>query len=60
LNVDYKDWIYDSIQKTLENKGKSSDFKDVICSEQLNIIGTEKDPIKRSVKFNLEAKEKSR
>jgi hypothetical protein len=60
LNVDYKDWMYDSIAKTLENKHKSSNFKDTICSEQLQSIGTEKDPIKRSVRFNLEAKEKSR
>ena len=60
LNVDFKDWMYDSIARTLENKAKSSNFKDSICQEQLKDIATEKDPIKRSVKFNLEAKEKSR
>jgi hypothetical protein len=60
LNVDFRDWMYDSIAKTLENKAKSSNFKDAICSEQLKDIGTEKDPIKRTVRFNLEAKEKSR
>jgi hypothetical protein len=52
--------MYDSIARTLENKEKSSQFKDGICQEQLKDIGTEKDPIKRSVRFNLEAKEKSR
>jgi hypothetical protein len=60
LNVDFKDWMYDSIARTLENKEKSSKFKDGICQEQLKDIGTEKDPIKRTVRFNLEAKEKSR
>lgn len=58
--MDFKDWMYDSIAKNLNNKEKSSAFKDSICSEQLNKIGTEKDPIKRTVRFNLEAKEKSR
>jgi len=33
LNVDYKDWLYDSVAKTLENKGKSGNFKDEICNE---------------------------
>jgi hypothetical protein len=60
LNVDFKDWMYDSIARTLENKAKSSSFKDGICQEQLKDIGSEKDPIKRTVRFNLEAKEKSR
>jgi len=60
LNVDFKDWMYDSIARTLENKEKSSQFKDGLCKDQLKEIGTEKDPIKRTVRFNLEAKEKSR
>lgn len=60
LNVDFKDWMYNSVARTLENKEKSSQFKDGICQEQLKDIGTEKDPIKRTVRFNLEAKEKSR
>ena len=52
--------MYDSIARTLENKEKSSQFKDGLCKDQLKEIGTEKDPIKRTVRFNLEAKEKSR
>lgn len=52
--------MYDSIAKTIENKTKAGDFKDGLCNQQLNIIGNEKVPIKQRVKFNLEAKEKSR
>lgn len=44
--MDFKDWMYSSIAKNLENKKKSSNFKDEICSEQLNQIGDEKNPIK--------------
>lgn len=36
LNVDFKDWMYSSIAKNLENKTKSSNFKDDICNDQLN------------------------
>lgn len=60
LNVDFKDWMYNSIAANLENKQKSSNFKDAICTDQLVRIGTEKDPIKRSVRFTLEQREKSR
>ena len=60
LNVDFKDWMYDSIAKNIENKSKACNFKDSIANEQLNSIGNEKVPIKKKVKFNLEAKEKSR
>ena len=60
LNVDFKDWMYNSIATNLENKQKSSNFKDSICTDQLVQIGTEKDPIKRNVRFNLEQREKSR
>lgn len=35
LNVDFKDWMYSSISKTLENKAKSMIFKDNICNDQL-------------------------
>jgi hypothetical protein len=33
LNVDYKDWMYDSIAKTIENKTKAGDFKDGLCNQ---------------------------
>lgn len=60
LNVDFKDWMYDSIANTLSNKHKASNFKDSICHEQITEIGKEKEPIKRKVKFSLEKKEKFR
>lgn len=60
LNVDFKDWMYNSIATNLGNKEKSSNFKDSICTDQLVQIGTEKDPIKRNVRFTLEQREKSR
>ena len=33
LNVDFKDWMYNSIAKNLENKAKSGSFKDGVCNE---------------------------
>ena len=46
--------------QNLSNKNKSKTFKNGICTDQLNAIGTEKDPIKARVRFNLEQREKSR
>lgn len=60
LNVDFKDWMYDQVAQNLSNKKKSKVFKDGICTEQLQTIGTEKDPIKARVKFSLAQREKSR
>jgi len=60
LNIDYKDWLYGQVGKQLENKAKSNVLKDQICNDKLKDIGTEKEPIKRSVKFNLAKKVKSR
>jgi hypothetical protein len=33
LNVDFKDWMYDSIAKNIENKSKACNFKDDIANE---------------------------
>ncbi len=60
LNVDFKDWLYDSVSQNLTNKTRSKNFKDGICNTQISTISKEKDPIKKTVKFNLEQKEKSR
>jgi hypothetical protein len=60
LNVDFREWMYNSIAKTIENKHKAQGFEDQICDEQLTKIGQTKDPIKRKVQFNLEKKEKFR
>lgn len=60
LNVDYKDWLYDSIAQNLTNKARSKNFKDNICNTQISQISKEKDPIKKTVRFNIEQKEKSR
>ena len=32
LNVDFKDWIYDSVAQNLTNKTRSKNFKDGICN----------------------------
>jgi hypothetical protein len=49
LNVDFKEWMYQSISQNMDNKSKAGAFKDGICDEQLTKIGTAKDPIKRRV-----------
>ena len=49
-----------SVATTIENKAKSSTFKNSVCDEQLQKIGMAKDPIKRRVQFNLAKKEKFR
>lgn len=60
LNVDFKEWMYDSVAQNLGNKSKAATFKDQIADEQITKIGAEKDPIKKRVRFNLEKKEKFR
>lgn len=60
LNVDFKEWMYQSVAQNLDNKTKASTFKDSICEDQVSKIGTTKDPIKRRVQFGLEKKEKFR
>lgn len=32
LNVDFREWLYDSVQKNLTNKQKASNFKDEVYS----------------------------
>ena len=49
-----------SVATTIENKAKSSNFKNSVCDEQLQKIGSAKDPIKHRVRFNLKQKEKFR
>jgi hypothetical protein len=46
--------MYEQVGKQLENKTRARVVKDAICSEQLIHIGTEKDPIRRNVRFSLE------
>ena len=60
LHVDFKDWMYQSISNNLDNKAKSGQFKDEICTDQVMKIGSQKDPIKRSVRFGIEQREKQR
>lgn len=60
LNVDFRDWMYESIANNIGNKSKASTFKDSICEEQVSKIGATKEPIKRRVQFGLEKKEKFR
>ena len=33
LNVDFQDWMYQSIANNLTNKVKSGNFKDTVCTE---------------------------
>ena len=60
LNVDFKDWMYNSISDNLSNKAQSANFKDGICTDQLMKIGAEKDPIKRTIKDSINQRAKSR
>ena len=60
LNVNFKEWLYDSVVTNIGNKQKASTFEDGLATEQIKAIGTAKDPIKRKVQFNLEKKEKFR
>ena len=60
LNVDFKDWMYNSITDNLVNKAHSANFKDGICTDQMGKIGKEKDPIKSAVKDSINARAKSR
>ena len=60
LNVDFREWLYDSVTRNLTNKQKASSFKDEVYSGQLQKIGNEKIPIKKTVQFNLEKKAKFR
>jgi len=60
LNINFKEWMLDSVATTISNKSKASEFKNGICDDQLQKIGSAKDPIKRRVQFNLEKKAKFR
>jgi hypothetical protein len=57
LNVNFKEWMMNSVATTLENKAKSNNFKNSVADEQLQKIGSAKDPIKKRVQFNLRQKE---
>jgi hypothetical protein len=52
--------MMNSVATTISNKQKASEFKNGICDDQLQKIGSAKDPIKRRVQFNLEKKAKFR
>ena len=49
MNVDFREWLYDSVQRNLTNKQKATSFKDEVYSGQLQSIGNEKNPIKKKV-----------
>lgn len=60
LNVDFKDWMYDTITDNLTNKAQSANFKDGIFTDQLMKIGKEKDPIKKTIKDSINQRAKQR
>lgn len=60
LHVDYKDWLYNAVEKNLSNKSKAKFEQDSICGTQFTDIGKQKDPIKKKVHYFIEQKERGR
>lgn len=60
LHCDFKDWIYGTVARNLENKQKAKTEQDDICKEQFTSISKEKIPIKNAVKYKLDQREKGR
>lgn len=60
LNINFKEWLYDSVAGNIQNKVQSHTFSETSANEQLNRIGNTKVPIQKKVQFDLEKKAKFR
>ena len=60
LNVNFKEWMLGAVSNHLTNKQQANTFNDQQCDQNLNAIGSAKDPIKRKVQFDLQKKAKFR
>lgn len=53
LNVNFKDWLMDSVGSNLQNKQKTCINSNELCDQQIQEIGSAKEPIKRKVQFEI-------
>jgi hypothetical protein len=60
LNVNFRDWLMDSVGTNLVNKQKTCVNNNNLCDEQILKIGNAKEPIKRKVQFEIQKKDKFR
>ncbi len=60
LNINYQEWLMDSVAANLSNKQQSETQNNELCNEEIQKIGSAQQPIKRKVEFAIEKKQNFR
>jgi hypothetical protein len=60
LNINYKEWLFKSVEDEFNKKAKSEKLCDDMCEEELKKFKGEKDPIEKKREYQEKKKEKMR
>lgn len=60
LNINFQEWLMDSVSANLANKQQSSNQNNEICDDEILKLGMAQQPIRRKVQFDIQKKEKFR